>query len=98
MYNIYVIVWDEAKRQSNLRKHGLDFADAHLVYDSPAKVTFRSSRNDEDRLVDLAMVKIAGTVLVLVYVERGRDIRVVSFRRSSRLERRIYEQALEEQD
>ena len=44
------------------------------------------------------MVKMAGTVLVLVYVERGRDIRVVSFRRSSRLERRIYEQALEEQD
>ena len=44
------------------------------------------------------MVKISDTVLVLVYVERGRDIRVVSFRRSSRLERRIYEQALEEQD
>jgi hypothetical protein len=42
------------------------------------------------------MVKMAGTVLVLVYVERGRDIRVVSFRRSSPRERRIYEQALEE--
>jgi len=76
----------------------LDFLDAHLVYDSPEKVTFRSSRNDEDRLVDLALVKMAGTVLVLVYVERGRDIRVVFFRRASRLERKIYEQALEEQD
>lgn len=93
-----MVVWDEAKRRGNLRKHGLDFADAYLVYDSPAKVTFRSSRSDEDRLVDLAMVKIAGTVLVLVYVERGNDIRVLSFRRSSRKERRIYEQALEEQD
>jgi len=26
--------WDEAKRQANLRKHGLDFADAGEVLDS----------------------------------------------------------------
>ena len=32
--------WDKGKRAKNLAKHGLDFADAHLVYDSPAKVTF----------------------------------------------------------
>lgn len=91
-------MWDEAKRQSNLRKHGLDFVDAHLVFDSPAKVTFRSSRNEEDRLLDFAMVEVAGTLLVLVYVERGNDVRIISFRRSSRRERRVYEQAVEEQD
>ncbi len=26
------IVWDEAKRHTNLRKHGLDFADAEEVF------------------------------------------------------------------
>ncbi len=25
--------WDEAKRKSNLKAHGLDFADAELVFD-----------------------------------------------------------------
>lgn len=27
--------WDESKRQINLSKHGLDFADAARVFDGP---------------------------------------------------------------
>ncbi len=27
--------WDEAKRQTNLRKHGLDFADVWKVFRGP---------------------------------------------------------------
>jgi uncharacterized DUF497 family protein len=41
-----VIVWDETKRLSNLKKHGLDFRDAHLVYDDPNKCTYDASRHD----------------------------------------------------
>jgi uncharacterized DUF497 family protein len=33
-----VFVWDEAKRKSNLEKHGLDFKDAYLVYENPGQV------------------------------------------------------------
>jgi uncharacterized protein len=88
-----VIVWDEAKRQANLAKHGLDFADAHLVYDNPEKVTFTSPRGTEDRRLDVVMVQVAGRILTLVYVERGTDIRVISFRFASRRERRAYEKA-----
>ncbi len=90
-----MLTWDELKRRANRLKHGLDFADAYLVYDSPSKVTFHSPRQNEDRLVDMAMVEMAGTVLVLVYVERDADIRVISFRRSSRQERKVYEQITE---
>lgn len=89
------LVWDEDKRAANLRKHGLDFADARLVYDNPDKLTFSSPRNVEDRLVDLAMVEIAGRVLTLIYTKRGRDVRVISFRIASRKERRIYEREKE---
>ncbi len=89
----YVITWNEAKRKSNLEKHELDFADASLVYDSPDKVTVESPRNNEDRLLDLAMVEDADTVLALVYVRRGADIHVISFRNASRKERRFYEHA-----
>jgi uncharacterized DUF497 family protein len=38
-----MFVWDEAKRKSNLEKHGLDFKDAHLVYDNPDKCPYDSS-------------------------------------------------------
>ena len=29
-----MLIWDESKRESNLRKHGLDFADAAEVLES----------------------------------------------------------------
>lgn len=87
-----MIVWDERKRRINLAKHGLDFADAHLVFNHPSKITFASGRNDEDRMVDIAMVEAAGRVLTLVYAHRGPDVRVISFRIASRSERKRYEQ------
>jgi len=34
-------------------------------------------------------------VLTLIYVERGTDIQVISFRVASRVEREVYEQAQE---
>ena len=87
-----MIVWDEKKRIANLEKHGLDFQRAGLVLNAPDKVTFSSPRKDEHRLVDVAMVEMAARVLSLVYVKRGDDIRVISFRVASRRERRAYEQ------
>jgi uncharacterized DUF497 family protein len=86
-----VFVWDETKRQSNLRKHGIDFRDAHLVYDNPDKCTYDSSRADERRLMDIAVAVIRGRLLALIYTERGDNIRVISFRPASREEREQYE-------
>ena len=85
-----MVVYDENKRQINFAKHGLDLADAGLVYDAPNKITLCSPRQDEDRFMDVAMVQIVGVVLVLVYVERGPDIRAVSLRRASKQERKRY--------
>jgi len=87
-----VFVWDEAKRKSNLEKHGLDFKDAHLVYENPNKCTYEASRRGERRLMDLAFAVIRGRLLALVYTPRGDDVRVISFRPASREEREQYEQ------
>jgi len=56
-----VYVWDEAKRKSNLKKQGLDFRDAHLVYENPDKCTYDASRNDESRLMDVALAVVKGS-------------------------------------
>jgi uncharacterized protein len=87
-----VFTWDEAKRLSNLKKHGLDFLDAYLVYDNPEKCTYDASREDEYRLMDVALAVLKGRLLTLVYMEVGDDVRVISFRHSSREERKQYEQ------
>jgi hypothetical protein len=86
-----VFVWDEAKRKSNLKKHGLDFNDAYLVYDDPDKLTYDSSRQGERRLMDLSFAIVKGRLLALIYTERGDDVRVISFRPASREEREQYE-------
>ena len=83
--------WDEAKRVSNLRKHGYDFADADLVFENPDKLTLPNTRRGDSRLRDIALVKVQGRILTLVYVVRGYNIRVISFRRASRKERRDYD-------
>jgi len=93
-----VFIWDEAKRLSNLKKHGLDFRDAHLVYDNPDKCTYNASRQDEYRPMDVALAVLRGRLLTLVYMEIGDDVRVISFRNASREERKQYEQDRREFD
>jgi hypothetical protein len=87
-----VCIWDEAKRESNLKKHGLDFKDAYLVYENPDKCTYDASRGNECRLMDVALAVIKGRLLTLVYTELEDDVRVISFRHASREERKQYEE------
>ena len=87
-----VYAWDEAKRKSNLKKHGLDFRDAYLVYENTDKCTYDASRNDEFRLMDIALAVIKGRLLTLVYTETDDEVRVISFRNASREERKRYEE------
>ena len=81
------------KTQNQSGKAWFGFADAHLVYDNPEKVTLLSHRNAEDRKLEVAMFELADRVLALIYVERDMNIRVISFRVASRQERRAYEKA-----
>jgi uncharacterized DUF497 family protein len=83
--------FDPDKDAINITKHGLSLADALLVFDAPDKLTLESTRQDETRLMDIAMVEVAGVVLVLVYVMRQPDeVRAISLRRASKQERTLY--------
>ena len=72
-------------------KHGLSLADAPLVFNAPDKLTLESPKADEARLMDVAMVEVAGVVLALVYVLREPgEVRAISLRRASKQERVLY--------
>ena len=88
-----MITYDEAKRQANLEKHGLDLADAGMVFNAPNKITLESPRKGEDRKLDVALVEIKGVVLALAYIERDGNVRAISLRRASKAERKIHEAA-----
>lgn len=81
--------WDEVKRQANLVKHGLDFADvAAIDWTSVKLVPDRRVDYGEDRF--RAFARIEGELHSMAVVFRGSAIRVLSFRRANRKERRIY--------
>jgi uncharacterized DUF497 family protein len=85
------LTYDPNKDLANIVKHGLSLADALLVFDAPNKLTLEAPREYEDRLMDIALVDVAGVVLVLVYVMRQSDeIRAISLRRASKQERTLY--------
>ena len=86
-----LFTFDPRKDTANILKHGISLSDAPLFFNAPDKLTLVSKRNEESRWVDLAMVEVAGVVLVLIYVMRKpNEVRAISLRRASKKERTLY--------
>ena len=80
--------WDERKRLSNLKKHGLDFLDVDAVFSSSHIVT-PSLHSSEERF--LAVGTLEGRFVTVVYTIRTDAIRIISFRRARHEERETYQ-------
>ena len=85
-----VAQWDPEKAAANLRKHGVDFADAETVLHDEMAMTMPDDDPEEQRFVTLATDAL-GRLLVVVYEWRGDDVRLISARKANRSERRQYE-------
>jgi len=81
--------WNEAKRRTNLRKHGLDFPDAPPVFEG-ATVTVLDDRRayGEERFITLGLLQT--TVVVISHTENVDVIRVISMRKATRHEEESY--------
>lgn len=82
-------IWDEQKRQINLAKHGLDFADAHKVF-AGAIILFEDQRFDygEQRMIAVGLLDV--TVVVIVHLDNDNTIRIISMRRATKNEQKTY--------
>ena len=85
-----LLEWDEDKREANLAKHGMDFADAVKVLTASERMDIQVVKNDEYRTVSFAYIDNELTVLCLVYTQRMDVYRVISFRKANKKERSIY--------
>mgnify|MGYP003471193632 FL=1 len=83
--------WNREKAATNLRKHGIDFADAVSVFADALAITITDDRFDEERFVIIGMDAM-GRVLVVVFTLRDDEIRLISARQSTRTERRQHEE------
>lgn len=86
--------WDENKNDTNIDKHGLDFEDAHAVFDGPMLVSLDARQEyDEDRWIGIGFLE--HRVVVVVYTCRGTDtIRIISMRKALSHEELKFEEFL----
>jgi len=86
--------WDPDKAKANLEKHGIRFSDAELVLYDPYAVTVEDSgAQGEQRHISIGLDAV-GRILVVVYTDRGENIRLISARPATRRERRQYEEGI----
>lgn len=81
--------WDEAKRQSNLQRHGIDFADVEGLFESET-VTILDDRFEygEQRFVSFGLLD--GRVVVIAHTETDEVIRIISARKATKREESSY--------
>jgi uncharacterized DUF497 family protein len=81
--------WDEAKRQANILKHGIDFVDAIGIFAGRFTEAEDLRHGYGERRL-LVTGELAGEMIRLVYTWRGERRRIISARRARRDERRTY--------
>ena len=81
--------WDEAKRRTNLRKHGIDFADIPAVFHGDL-VTILDDRFDYDETRFLTLGLLEGRVVVIAHTESESAVRIISARKATGDEEKSY--------
>ncbi len=73
--------WDPNKAKSNYRKHGVRFADAVGVFEDENAITIQDEHEGRDFL---------SRILVVVYTFRDIVIRIISARKATVHEKKVY--------
>lgn len=86
--------WDTEKEKINIAKHGIDFSTAARVFQDERRIEFydEAHSTDEDRYITIGQINgISVTVIIMVvYTERERAIRLISARKATAQEGRMY--------
>lgn len=85
--------WDPQKAAGNQRKHGVSFQEAASVLSDPLSITYHDPDHSitEYRFITVGISQF-GQVLMVAHTDRGDSIRIISARRTTRQERKHYEE------
>jgi hypothetical protein len=84
--------WDPDKSHANIKKHGISFHEASTVFGEPLAITFHDPDHSirERRFLTFGYSRM-NQLLVVVHTERQGRTRIISARRATKQERKIYE-------
>jgi uncharacterized protein len=77
--------WDEAKRQTNIQKHGIDFIGIDQVF-AGQTVTILDARFDYDETRFITVGLLRGEAVVIAHTETDELIRIISVRKATKNE------------
>ena len=83
--------WDEIKAEDGRKKHKIGFDEAATFFHDPFSITKPDPDHsvEEERYIDIGCSS-DGRLLMVVYTERGNDIRIISCRRATTAEKKVY--------
>jgi len=81
--------WDEAKRQANILKHGIDFVDAIEIFTGQF-IEAEDRRRDYGEQRYRAVGPLGDQIIQVAYTWRSEHRRIISARRAGRNDRRAY--------
>jgi uncharacterized DUF497 family protein len=86
--------WDDNKAKSNFIKHGITFEEASTAFGDTLSLTIADPLHseDEERLILIGRSALSKT-LVVVHAERTDSIRIISARKATKKEKKIYEES-----
>ena len=84
--------WDDAKAAVNRREHGVSFAEAASVFDDPLVSIFHDEEHSvsEDRWIAIG-ISNRGRLIVASHAYRAGHARIISARKATANEVRVYE-------
>lgn len=88
--------WDAGKAAANVVKHRVSFEEAATVFGDPlGRIVADPRHSSEEERSVLLGVSHRRRLLVVMYVDRGKALRIISARKATRRERRNYEEITE---
>jgi uncharacterized DUF497 family protein len=85
--------WDNDKRLQNLEKHGIDFIAARELWSGPVlEAPSPRTQHREERII--AIGKIYGRCIAVVYTWRNGNRRLISARKARKNEQEAYKKAV----
>ena len=89
-----IFSWDENKNLINIKKHGISFEEAKIVFEDVDAILFDDpdhSNNEERFLIIGTSVSKGVCIISHCYYEKDNTIRIISARKATKTEQKVYD-------
>lgn len=84
--------WDEAKNVANQLKHGIRFEDMEEAFRDPHQLVLNDSEHSTEAEKRYWLIgRVTGCIVLVVFTQRKKRLRIISARPANRQERNVYE-------